>query len=83
MSKHDSELTKRVAQKHSKVANAAKKAKKDPNAQAEVAQARQELAEAKITEYVQRILATCEPLSADQRQRLAQLLNGGSRGTSC
>jgi hypothetical protein len=35
---------------------------------------RRELAEAKITDYVEKVLATAPPLTAEQRTRLAELL---------
>jgi hypothetical protein len=45
---------------------------KDPAAEAE---ARRELAEAKIAAYVERVLAAAPPLSDAQRVRLAALLH--------
>lgn len=40
--------------------------------------ARRELAEARIEEYVTRILADAPPLTDSQRDRLAGLLRGGA-----
>lgn len=53
----------------------------DPTAEAD---ARRELAEAKIADYVRRCLAAAPPLSDEQRTRLAELIrpvrvNGGIR----
>ncbi len=39
-----------------------------------VLQRRRELAEAKIADYVEKVLATAPPLSDEQRSRLAELL---------
>lgn len=38
------------------------------------AQARRDLAEAKVAAYIERVLAAAPPLSEEQRQRLAELL---------
>lgn len=44
----------------------------------ELAQARAELAEAKLAAYITRTVATAPPLSAEQRNRLALLLRPAS-----
>ncbi|WP_131812477.1 hypothetical protein [Mycolicibacterium fortuitum] len=44
------------------------------NNPADELQARRDLAEAKIAQYVERVLATAPPLSDEQRTRLAELL---------
>ena len=45
--------------------------KRNPTAETE---ARRDLAEAKIADYVQRVLAASPPLNDEQRTRLAELL---------
>lgn len=54
------------------------RAVKAADAEAETA-ARQLLAELKIRDYVLRCLSTSPPLTAEARQRLAELLTGGVR----
>lgn len=41
-------------------------------------EARRDLAEAKIAQYVAKVVAEAPPLGPDQRARLAALLNGGA-----
>lgn len=42
------------------------------------AQARRRLAEAKIADYIERVVAEAPPLTDDQRARLSLLLNGSA-----
>lgn len=48
-----------------------------PTDLAAIKAARQELAAAKIAEYIERTVNAAPPLSAEQRDRLALLLRGG------
>lgn len=65
-----------VARAHSRVANATKKAKKNPAARVEVDQARRELAEAKLAAYIAQVVEAAPPLSAEAAARLTMLLHG-------
>ncbi len=58
------------------LANEVKRAKRttDPASQARVADARRELAAAKLEAYIKAVVAACPPLSEDQKQRLRLLL---------
>lgn len=49
------------------------RAAKNPDPAVEIA-ARRDLAEAKIAQYVERVLAQAPPLTGEQRTRLAELL---------
>ncbi len=70
-----------LAQQRSRVANAAKRHKSRPTEQtrSELEQARRELAERKIADYVARTVAAAPELTADQKTRLKLLLGGGPR----
>ena len=43
----------------------------------EITEAKRDLAAAKIADYVQRVVATCPPLTDGQRDRIAALLHAG------
>ncbi len=70
-----------LSQQRSRVGNAAKNHKSHPSEQtrAELEQARRELAERKIADYVARTVAAAPELTADQRARLGSLLAGNPR----
>jgi len=65
-----------VAFAHSRVANLAKKAKKDPAAKAPLEQARRDLAAAKLAAYIAEVVEAAPSLDAATRDRLALLLRG-------
>jgi hypothetical protein len=65
-----------VTRTRSRLANEVKRAKRDQDDQSEerVADARRELAVAKLEAYIAAVVAAAPPLSEDQKQRLALLL---------
>ena len=64
-----------VAAAHSRVANLAKQAKKNP-AKALLEHARRELAAEKLAAYISDVVASAPPLTVDMEQRLSLLLRG-------
>ncbi len=67
-----------LSQKRSRVANAAKNHKSRPSEQtrAQLDQARRELAEQKIADFVQQAVSAAPELTIDQKVRLTALLRG-------
>lgn len=55
-------------------------AKRQPDDQAAIAAARRDLAAAKLEDYIERVVASAPPLTADQRDRLALLLRPDADG---
>ncbi len=62
------------------LANEVKRAKRktDPESEARVADARRELAAAKLEAYIADVLASAPPLTPEQTARLTHLLRGAS-----
>jgi hypothetical protein len=51
----------------------------NPNDPEKIASARRDLAAAKIADYIERTVASAPPLTDDQRNRIAALLNAGGQ----
>lgn len=67
-----------LAIKRAEVARAAKAAKRDPHAVADLSRLRAEYAAARIVDFVERTVSAAPPLTQEQRERLAGLFSGGS-----
>ncbi len=69
-----------VGRAKSRVALAEKKSKRAPGAAAAAAvqEARRDLTEAKLKQFIVQTVAAAGPLNPDQRQRLQQLFNAGA-----
>lgn len=68
-----------VFSSRSKLANEVQRSRRlgvDPATQPEVLHARRDLAAENIAAYVERVVSTAPPLTADQRSRIAALLRG-------
>ncbi|WP_273733367.1 hypothetical protein [Mycolicibacterium septicum] len=80
-------MASRALDARNKLASTARHHSDDPS---KIDDARRDLAEAKIADYVERVLAAAPPLTDEQRVRLAELLRpvrvpikgGGENGTA-
>jgi hypothetical protein len=51
-----------------------------PDDQSKIVESKRELAEAKIADYIEKVVAEAPPLTDEQRDRIAALLRAGAAG---
>ena len=73
----DAQMGNPVLVARSRVAVESKKIKRGSGSDPKLAEAKRDLAEAKIAAYIERVVAEAPPLSGEQRDRLVSLLRAG------